>query len=176
MSSPLIFFSEALIPIIILIVILSGLTARRNLYEDFVDGAKDGIRTAVKILPTLAGLMIGVGILRASGFLEFLTEALGILMEKVCFPSELVPMTVVKMFSSSAATGLLLDVYSQYGTDSRIGTTASLIMSSTETIFYTMSIYFMSVKIKKTRWTLAGALVASLAGIAASTWLGMGGV
>ena len=175
MDSPLIFFSEALIPVIVLIVILSGLTAGRNLYEDFVDGAKDGIRTAIKILPTLVGLMIGVGILRASGFLDFLTDGLGFLTEKICFPSQLVPMTVIKMFSSSAATGLLLDIYSQYGTDSRIGTTASLIMSSTETIFYTMSIYFMSVKIKKTRWTLAGALAASLAGIAASTWLGMGG-
>ena len=119
--------------------------------------------------------MIGVGILRASGFLDFLTDGLSFLTEKIGFPSQLVPMVVVKMFSSSAATGLLLDVYSQYGTDSRIGTTASLIMSSTETIFYTMSIYFMSVKIKKTRWTLAGALTASLAGVAASTWLGMAG-
>ena len=121
------------------------------------------------------GLMVGVGILRASGFLDFLTDGLSFLTEKIGFPSQLVPMVVVKMFSSSAATGLLLDVYSQYGTDSRIGTTASLIMSSTETIFYTMSIYFMSVKIKKTRWTLAGALTASLAGVAASTWLGMAG-
>ncbi len=175
MDNPLVFFSEGLIPVILLIVILSGLTARRNLYEDFTEGAKDGIRTAVKILPTLAGLMIGVGILRASGFLDFLTDGLSFLTEKIGFPSQLVPMVVVKMFSSSAATGLLLDVYSQYGTDSRIGTTASLIMSSTETIFYTMSIYFMSVKIKKTRWTLAGALTASLAGVAASTWLGMAG-
>ena len=120
MDNPLVFFSEGLIPVILLIVILSGLTARRNLYEDFTEGAKDGVRTAVKILPTLAGLMIGVGILRASGFLDFLTDGLSFLTEKIGFPSQLVPMVVVKMFSSSAATGLLLDVYSQYGTDSRI--------------------------------------------------------
>ena len=75
------------------------------------------------------------------------------------------------MFSSSAATGLLLDVYEQFGTDSRIGRIASVMMSSSETIFYTMSIYFMTVKVKKTRWTLAGALVATIAGLTASTIL-----
>ena len=75
------------------------------------------------------------------------------------------------MFSSSAATGLLLDVYEQFGTDSRLGRIASVMMSSSETIFYTMSIYFMTVKVKKTRWTLAGALVATVAGIMASVLL-----
>ena len=75
------------------------------------------------------------------------------------------------MFSSSAATGLLLDVYEQFGTDSRLGRIASVMMSSSETIFYTMSIYFMTVKVKKTRWTLAGALVATVAGLMASVLL-----
>ena len=75
------------------------------------------------------------------------------------------------MFSSSAATGLLLDVYEKFGTDSRLGRIASVMMSSSETIFYTMSIYFMTVKVKKTRWTLAGALVATVAGIMASVLL-----
>lgn len=76
MSSILMFFSEALIPLIVLVVVLSGLLAKRNIYEDFVDGAKEGILTAAKILPTLAGLMIGVGVLRASGFLDLVTNAI----------------------------------------------------------------------------------------------------
>ena len=92
--------------------------------------------------------------------------------ERIGFPSELVPLAVVRMFSSSAASGLLIDLYQQFGTDSRIGTIASLMMSSSETIFYTMSIYFMTVKVKKTRWTLAGALIATLAGMTASVILG----
>ena len=75
------------------------------------------------------------------------------------------------MFSSSAATGLLLDLYKTHGTDSYVGIAASIMLSSTETIFYTMSIYFMSVKVKKTRYTLAGALVAAVAGILASLFL-----
>ena len=75
------------------------------------------------------------------------------------------------MFSSSAATGLLLDIYKEFGTDSRNGMIASISMACTETIFYTMSVYFMSAKVKKTRYTLAGALIATVAGLAASVWL-----
>lgn len=150
---------------------MSGLLNRRNAYADFVKGAKDGLKTAADILPTLAGLMVAVGILRASGLLDALTGLLGNWMEHIGFPSQLVPLAVVRMFSSSAATGLLLDIYEQFGTDSRIGRIASIMMSSSETIFYTMSIYFMTIKVKKTRWTLAGALVATLAGIIASAIL-----
>lgn len=87
------------------------------------------------------------------------------------FPSQLVPLAIVRMFSSSAATGLVLDTFKEYGTDSRIGLIASIMMSCTETIFYTMSVYFMAAKVRRTRYTLAGALTATAAGIAASVWL-----
>ena len=120
--------------------------------------------TAVDILPTLAGLMVAVGILRASGLLDALTRLSGNWMEHIGFPSQLVPLAVVRMFSSSAATGLLLDVYEQFGTDSRIGRIASVMMSSSETIFYTMSLYFMAAEVKKTRYTLPGALMATVSG------------
>ena len=92
-------------------------------------------------------------------------------MKYVGFPSELVPLTVVKMFSSSAATGLLLDAFKEYGTDSYIGLVASISMSCTETIFYTMSVYFMTAKVTKTRYTLMGALLSTLAGLIASVIL-----
>ena len=84
---------------------------------------------------------------------------------------ELVPLTVVKMFSSSAATGLLLDLFKEFGTDSYIGLIASISMSCTETIFYTMSVYFMTAKVTKTRFTLPGALFATAAGLVASVVL-----
>ena len=91
----------------------------------------------------------------------------------VCFgfPGELVPLTLVKMFSSSAATGLLLDLYREYGTDSVIGRIASISMSCTETIFYTMSVYYMTAKVTKTRYTVKGAMLATAAGLAASVVL-----
>lgn len=171
MQAILLFLSDLIIPLFIVVILMSGFLNQRNAYADFVKGAKKGLMTAVDILPTLAGLMVAVGILRASGLLDALTRLLGNWMEHIGFPSQLVPLAVVRMFSSSAATGLLLDVYEQFGTDSRIGRIASVMMSSSETIFYTMSIYFMTVKVKKTRWTLAGALVATIAGITASTIL-----
>ena len=170
------FISKAAIPFIILFIVGNGLLRRQRVYEDFLDGAKSGVRTVVEIMPTLVGLMVAVGILRASGFLDFLSDLLARGMEFLHFPTELVPLAIVKMFSSSAATGLLLDLYKTHGTDSVIGLAASIMLSSTETIFYTMSIYFMSVKVKKTRYTLAGALIATLVGIVASVMLAQMGI
>ena len=113
---------------------------------------------------------------RNNYFLIFLFGMLGAtLLEyftgRIGFPGELVPLTIVKMFSSSAATGLLLDIFKQFGTDSRLGMIASISLSCTETIFYTMSVYFMTAGIKKSRYTLAGALIATFAGLAASVLL-----
>ncbi len=164
----LLFLSEVTIPLLIFCIVGYGILNKQSVYEDFLDGAKDGFQTVVKIMPTLVGLMVAVGVLRASGLLDCVATAFGQLTEKVGFPAELFPVTIVKMFSSSAATGLLLDIYKEYGADSTLGKMASIMMSSTETIFYTMSVYFMSVKVKKTRYTLAGALLATVAGTIAS--------
>ncbi len=167
----LMYLSDCMIPFLIVYSIVIGISKKNPVYDEFVEGAKDGLKTVVGILPTLIGLMIGVGVLRASGFLDFLAFVLQKPMELVGIPSELVPMVLVRMFSSSAATGLLLDLFETCGTDSFIGLLASVMMSCTETIFYTMSIYFMTAKVTKTRWTLAGALICSVAGIVASVVL-----
>ena len=165
------YVSELLMPFLILYVVGYGLASRRDIYGDFMEGAKDGLKTAAGICPTLIGLMTAVGILRASGFLDFVGGLLGKLTERMGVPSEILPLTVVRTFSSSAAVSLLLDIFKEYGTDSLIGTMTSLMMSSTETIFYTMSVYFMAVKVSKSRWTLAGALLATLGGTVASVVL-----
>ena len=165
-TSMMIQFSNLIIPAIIFYIIMTGLSQKKDVYRSFTKGAQDGVQTVMGILPTLIGLMVAVGVLRASGFLDFVGSLLG----KLCgdFPQELVSLFLIKAFSSSAATGLLLDIYKEYGTDSFAGIVASLALSSTETIFYTMSVYFMSVKVTKTRWTLSGALVSTIAGILAS--------
>jgi spore maturation protein B len=167
----LIYLADFMVPAVILLIVTYGLSERVKVYDEFVKGAKKGISTVVKIMPTLVGLMVGVGVLRASGFLDFLSGLLGRVTDYIGFPSQIVPLTIVRMFSSSAATGLVLDLFKEYGTDSRIGLIASVMMCCTETIFYTMSVYFMAAKVKKTRYTLTGALLATLAGIVASVWL-----
>lgn len=167
----LLFISDAIIPLLIFCIVGYGILNRCNIYDDFIKGAKDGFGTVIGIMPTLIGLMVAVGILRASGFLDFLSSVLGTLTEPLHFPAALVPVSIVKMFSSSAATGLVLDIFKQYGPDSYYGTITSIMMSCTETIFYTMSVYFMTAKVTKTRYTLSGALVATLVGIVASVVL-----
>lgn len=179
----LIYLSNMMIPLLVFYVVLTGVIKKTDVYEDFVHGAWHGLKTVAKIAPTMIGLMMGVGVLRASGFLDFLANVLGAVTSHIGFPGELVPSVIVRMFSSSAATGLVLDIYKEYGPDSFLGNAASIMMSSTETIFYTMSVYFMAasaaqkkltgknVPIKKTRYTLAGAMLATFAGIIASVWL-----
>ena len=163
--------SDLLIPMIILGILCYGILQQVAVYDVFVKGAKSGFLTVAKIIPTMVGLMVAVGILRASGLLTCLSEEIGKFTKWIGFPGELVPLTVVKMFSSSAATGLLLDIYKEFGTDSRNGLIASISMASTEAIFYTMSVYYMTAKVTKTRYTLTGALLATFAGLAASVIL-----
>lgn len=165
------FVSEFMVPLVIFYIVGYGMLMKKNIYEDFVKGAKDGMMTVVQILPTLIGLMVAVGVLRASGFLDLLGKIFVPIAIMTGFPSELVPLTIVRLFSSSAATGLALDVFKEFGTDSYIGTLASIMMSCTETVFYTMSVYFMAAHVKKTRWTLPIALLSTLSGIIASVLL-----
>ena len=171
MVSVLTNISNIIIPVLIFYIVSYGLVSGKNVYEDFIRGAKKGFLTVLKIMPTLIALVVGVGILRASGIFEFLGSSLGKVTELLGFQGELVPLLFVKMFSSSAATGLVLDIYKTYGTDSRTGMMASIMMSCTETIFYTLSVYSVAAKITKSRWTLPGALICTMAGVIASVIL-----
>lgn len=165
------YFSDFIIPFMILAIVSYGILRNTNVYDNFIKGAHDGFLTVIKIMPTLIGLMVAVGILRASGFLDFFSKLIGMFTDKIGFPGQLVPLTIVKMFSSSAATGLLLDLFKEFGTDSLFGLIASISMACTETIFYTMSIYFMTAKVTKTRYTLTGALLSTFTGLIASVIL-----
>ncbi len=158
------YISNYLVPLMILYVVMYGLAEKVKVYDVFVEGAKGGLKVVTEICPVLIGLMVATGLLRESGALEALSEALSPFFEKLGFPIEIVPLVMVKMFSSSAATGFLLDIYKEYGVDSFLGNVGSVCLASSETIFYTMTIYFASVKITKTRWTFAGAFFSTLVG------------
>ena len=162
------FVSDYMIPFLMFYLVGFGLLMKKDIYDEFVKGAKEGFQITYGILPTLIGLMTAVGVLRASGALELLAKVLQPLIQVLHFPSELVPLILVKTVSSSAATSLLLDIFKQYGPDSYLGQLASVICASTETIFYTMSVYFLAAGVKKTRYTLSGALLACFTGIVAS--------
>ena len=167
----LVYLSYYMIPLLIFYIVGFGILQKVDVYQEFVNGAKDGMKTVVELLPTLIGLLMSVGILRASGALDILAGWLAPVAQALHFDAALLPVSFIKLFSSSAATGLVLDVFETYGPDSAIGKTVSIICSSTETVFYTMSVYFIAAKVKKGRWTLTGGLLSTMAGIVASVWV-----
>lgn len=167
----ILYISQAIIPIVVFYIVCYGIMKKREVFSDFVEGAKKGALMVGQIMPTLIGLMVAVGIMRSCGLFDVIGKVVRPIAAILHFPEELVPLSIIKMFSSSAASGMLLDIYKEYGADSSTGKIASIMMSCTETIFYTMSVYFLAAKVKKTRWTLAGALICTLAGTIAAVLL-----
>lgn len=165
----LLYISNFIIPFVFFYIIGYGLLCKVPVFQEFTKGAKEGFKVVLGIMPTIIGLMVAVGILRASTTLDLLTKLLKPITDFLRFPSELVPLVTIKSLSSSAANSLLIDIFKEYGPDSYLGRLSSIIMSCTETIFYTMSVYFLTAGVKKTRYTLAGAVFATLVGIVAST-------
>lgn len=167
----ILFLSDLMVPAVIFSIVFYGLLKKIPVFDAFTRGVEKGFQTVLHVAPTLIGLMMAVAALRASGVLEYLTTLLKPMEAILPFPMELVPMIFIRLFSSSAATSFLLDLFKELGPDSPTGLMASIIMSCTEAAFYTMSIYYLSIHIKKTRWTLPGALFASFAGVVASVIL-----
>lgn len=168
----LIWLSSAILPFAIFYIVGFGVLAKRPVFDDFLAGAAKGMKTTMEIFPTLAALLVSVRILRVSGFLEFLGKVLERPAALIHVPRELVPVALFRLVSNSAATGLMLDIFKEQGPDSQLGVTASLLLSSTETVFYCLSVYFGSIGIRKSRYTLPGALLATGVGMGVSIWLG----
>lgn len=167
----ILWLSKILLPFVISYVIAFGLISHRPIFDDFLDGCKErhenrGRHFADPDRPDHGGRS-SQG-LRTSGCGD---QCLRRGSRAFAYSAELVPITLMRLVSNSAATGLLLDLFRQYGQDSRTGMAASVLMSSTETVFYCLSIYFGSVKVRRTRYTVPGALIATAAGIAASIWI-----
>lgn len=163
--------SDWIIPIILVGIIVYGMLHDVNVFEAFIEGAKDGLKVVLDILPTLIGLLVAVGMLRTSGALTAISNMVAPLFSHTHFPSALIPVVLLHTFSSSAATGLIIDIFKTFGPDSFTGRLVSVIFGCTETIFYTMSVYFMTIKVKNSRYTLAGALIATLTGVIAAYFL-----
>ena len=170
--SVLLILSKYAIPVVIGYIVLYGVCKKVSVYDVFLEGVRDGFKIVIDIAPTLVGLLVAVGIFRSSGFLELMCDIFTPITNFFNIPSELLPVAIVRMFSSSAATGMTLDVFRTFGPDSYLGNTVSIMMSSTETIFYTMSVYFLAIGVTKTRWTLPATLICTISGVILSIILG----
>lgn len=162
--------SSYAIPVIFLLILTLGLYRDLKVYDIFVEGAKEGITTIIKIIPTLVGLMVAVGVFKASGAMELIVQLFMPLASLLGVPPETMPLALMRPVSGSASLALVAEIIQTYGPDSFIGRAASTMMGSTETIFYTLAVYFGSVGIKNIKYTLVAALLADIVSITASAW------
>ncbi|MBM7870639.1 spore maturation protein B [Clostridium pascui] len=151
-----------LVPGIIGLIVTYGVIKKVEVYNCFVEGAKDGLKICLRIFPYLLAMILAVSVLREAKILDFITQISNPLLKYVGIPGELLPLLLIKPLSGSGALGVFTDVLTTYGPDSFVGRVASTIMGSTETIFYTVTIYFGAVGIKKIRHTLWAAILADL--------------
>ena len=164
----------AIIPLIILFVICFGMKSGIKVYECFVEGAKEGLMVCYKIFPYLLAMIVAVSVFRESKALDFIVLLLSKPVRLIGLPPELVPLVLVKPLSGSGALGIYMEILKNYGPDTYIGRVASIIMGSTETIFYTVTIYYGAIGIKKIRHTLWAAIMADLVAIIMAITLARG--
>ncbi|NMD70270.1 spore maturation protein [Bacillus sp. DNRA2] len=154
-----------LIPIIIGTILIYGTIKKVPTYESFVEGGKEGIKIAVSIIPYLVGMLVAITIFRASGALDYLMKLIGPAVNSFGIPSEIIPLTIIRPISGTAALGMTSDLIATYGPDSFVGRLASVLQGSTDTTFYVLTVYFGAVGVKKMGDALKVGLLADVVGI-----------
>lgn len=163
-------FSDLIVPCIFALILLAGLLKKRDVFGDFCEGAAEGLETTLRLLPTLVGLMTCIGMLRASGALELLSDAVGPLTERIGVPAEMLPLALLRPFSGSGSLSLCQQLITRYGPDSDLGRIASVLQGSSETTFYTISLYYGSISVTRTRYAVPASLAGDLACLFCSCW------
>lgn len=153
------------VPVMIVGIVVYGMAKRVNVYDSFVEGARSGLENMLQIVAPLVGLMVGISMLRASGFLGILGQVLKPLTDILGMPKEVLPLALLRPVSGSGSIAIVNDIFKNFGPDSQAGRVASIMMGSTETTFYTVAVYFGAIGIKKARHTLKSALLADLCGM-----------
>jgi spore maturation protein SpmB len=162
--------SNVLLFSVIVSFILSAFLKKINVYDAFIEGAKEGFSVAITIIPYLVAILVAIGVFRASGALDILVNGLGALIGLLGFNTDFVPALPVALMmplSGGGARGMMVDILKNYGADSFAGRTASILNGATETTFYVLAVYFGSVGVRKTRNAVTCGLLADLAGVIA---------
>lgn len=166
--------ANILLFVIMIAFILSGVLKKVNVYEAFVEGAKDGFTTAVRIIPYLIVMLVGIGVFRASGAMDALTDGIAWVVSRCGLDDSFVaalPTAFMKPLSGSGARGLMIDAMTTYGADSFVGRLSCLFQGSTDTTFYILAVYFGSVGVRNTRYSVMCGLLADFAGILAAIFM-----
>ena len=158
--------SYYVIPIVVLIILSYGIYKKRNIYDDFLDGAKEGMSLVYSIIPAILAMTFAINIFLKSGIINLFLNVLKPILKSI--PIEVIPMAILRPISGTATLAILSNIYSLYGPDSFFGRLASTIQGCTDTTIYVLALYFGSIKISKTRYALYVGLFADLIGIIAS--------
>jgi len=167
-------FANILLCTIIVVFILAGVLKKINVYDAFIEGAKDGFQTAVKIIPYLIAILVGIAVFRASGAMDFLIDGIAWLVGLCGINTDFVaalPTALMKPLSGSGARGMMVDAMTNFGADSFVGRLSCVFQGSTDTTFYILAVYFGSVCVRKTRHAVVCGLLADLAGIIAAIFI-----
>lgn len=163
------------IPLLLVGIPLAGMIRKVKVYDVFIEGAKEGFQVAVRIIPFLVGILVAIGMFRASGAMDLLTTALKPITAATGFPSELIPLAILRTLSGSGSLAFTTELAKRYGPDSLIGRTAATMYGSSETLFYVLAVYFGAIGVKRTRHmipaALIGDLVAAIVAVTVCAWM-----
>ncbi len=154
------------LPTIILIILTTAIIRKIPIYETFIEGAKDGVKVSINIIPYLAAIIVAISMLRASGAIDSLANLLSPILNKLSMPADILPLAIVRSLSGSAALGVFSDIISTHDINSYVSKLAAIMLGSSETTFYVLTVYFGAVGIKKYRYALLTGLSADFIGIA----------
>ena len=163
------------IPALLVGIPLLGIIRGVKVYDTFIEGAKEGFQVAVRIIPFLVGILVAIGMFRASGAMDMLTGAIRPVLSRTGFPAEVFPLVVLRPLSGSGSLALATDIIKRFGPDSVLGRTSATLYGSSETLFYVLAVYFGAVGVKRTRHAvpsaIVGDLVAAMVAVAMCAWL-----
>ena len=163
------------IPVLLVGIPAVGLARGIKVYDVFIEGAKDGFQVAIRIIPFLVGILVAIGMFRASGAMDLLTGAVAPLLAQITSPPEVFPLAVLRLLSGSGSLALATDIINRFGPDSLLARTAATMYGSSETLFYVLAVYFGAIGVKRTRHAIPSALVgdvvAALVAVAVCAWM-----
>lgn len=163
--------SIAILPLLILFILISGIVKKVPVYEEFIEGAKDGFKVSITIIPYLVALIVAISMFRASGAMDLIAELIKPILNKLSVPLDIVPIMFTRSLSGSATLGLFSELASKFGAEDFVTKLAAVMVGSSETTFYVLSVYFGSIGIKKFRYALWVGLIADVIGIVLAIWV-----
>ena len=163
--------SLSILPILILLILTLGIFKRVPVYEEFIEGAKDGFKVSITIIPYLVALIVAISMFRASGALEWIATAFSPILNSLEIPTDIIPVMFTRSLSGSATLGIFSEIASNYGGEAFITKLAGVMVGSSETTFYVLSVYFGAIGIKKFRYALLTGIIADIIGIVLAIWV-----